>query len=116
MGPQPPTQPLQPDQSIFISKVLWALFPTRPGIASSTIIINGFKNSGYINIAHSDSWKQSFGNVIYDCPQQTIFVVDLNGYLRNITGDFKIKSTNNKTLRLSTTQSPTINIGGSLNS
>ena len=81
---------------------------------ASTFIINGFKDSGYINIAHSDSWKQSFGNVIYDCPQQTIFVVDLNGYLRNINGDFRIKSTNNKTLRLSTTQSPVINIGGSL--
>ena len=81
---------------------------------SSTFTINGFRDSGYINIAHSDSWKQSFGNVIYYCPQQTIFVVDLNGYLRNIKGDFTIKSTNNKTLRLSTTQSPIINIGGSL--
>ncbi|HMG88853.1 MAG TPA: hypothetical protein VK589_02300, partial [Chryseolinea sp.] len=81
---------------------------------ASTFIINGFKDSGYINIAHSDSWKQTFGNVIYDCPQQSIFVVDLNGYLRNITGDFVIKNTNNKTLRLSTTQSPSINIGGSL--
>ncbi|HEX6890752.1 MAG TPA: hypothetical protein VF141_08665, partial [Chryseolinea sp.] len=81
---------------------------------SSTFIINGFKDSGYINIAHSDSWKQIFGNVVYDCPQQSIFVVDLNGYLRNIAGDFVIKSTNNKTLRLSTTQNPSINIGGSL--
>ena len=52
--------------------------------------------------------------MIYDCPQQSIFVVDLNGYLRNIAGDFVIKSTNNKTLRLSTTQNPSINIGGSL--
>jgi hypothetical protein len=82
--------------------------------SASTFIINGFRDSGYINIAHSDSWKQTFGNVIYDCPQQSIFVVDLNGYLRNITGDFIIKSTNNKTLRLSTTQNPLINIGGSL--
>ena len=82
--------------------------------SASTFIINGFRDSGYINIAHSDSWKQTFGNVIYDCPQQSIFVVDLNGYLRNITGDFIIKSTNYKTLRLSTTQNPLINIGGSL--
>ena len=81
---------------------------------ASTFIINGFKASGYINIAHSDSWKQTFGNVIYDCPEQSIFVVDLNGYLRNITGDFTIRSTNNKTLRLSTTQNPIINVGGSL--
>src|SRR5688572_8513180 len=81
---------------------------------ASTFIINGFKDSGYINNAHSDSWKQTFGNVIYDCPQQSIFVVDLNGYLRNITGNFTIRSTNNKTLRLSTTQNPIINVGGSL--
>lgn len=81
---------------------------------SSTFIINGFKDSGYINIAHSDSWKQIFGNVTYDCPQQTIFVVDLNGYLRNIAGDLTIKNTNNKTVRLSTTQNPTINVGGSM--
>ena len=58
--------------------------------------------------------NRSFGNVIYDCPQQSIFVVDLNGYLRNIAGDFTIKNTNNKTLRLSTTQNPVINIGGNL--
>jgi len=79
---------------------------------NSTFIINGFKNSGYINIAHSDSWKQRFGNVVYDCPQQTIFVVDLNGYLRNIGGDFMVRNTNSKTLRLSTTQNPSINIDG----
>ena len=79
---------------------------------NSTFIINGFKNSGYINIAHSDSWKQRFGNVVYDCPQQTIFVVDLNGYLRNIGGDFIVRNTNNRTLRLSTTQNPAINIDG----
>jgi hypothetical protein len=84
------------------------------GINRLRFIINGFKDSGYINIAHSDSWKQNFGNVIYDCPQQTIFVVDLNGYLRNIAGDLTVKHTNNKTLRLSTTQNPTISIGGSL--
>jgi len=82
--------------------------------ASSTFTIAGFTTSGYINIAHSDSWKQAFGNVVYDCPQQTIFVVDLNGYLRNIAGDFTIKNTNNQTLRLSTTQNPLIDIGGNL--
>lgn len=82
--------------------------------ANSTFLISGFKDSGYVNIAHSDSWKQNFGNVVYDCPGQTIFVVDLNGYLRNIAGDFTIKNTNNKTLRFSTTQNPVIAIGGSL--
>lgn len=71
---------------------------------ASTFQISGFTTSGYINIAHSDGWKQAFGNVVYDCPLQIIFVVDLNGYLRNIAGDFIIRNTNGKTLRLSTSQ------------
>ena len=81
---------------------------------NATFQISGFTSSGYINIAHSDSWKQRFGNVIYDCPMQSVFVVDLNGYLRNIAGNFIIRNTNNKTLRLSTTQNPIINVGGDM--
>lgn len=82
--------------------------------AASTLYISGFTTSGYINIAHSDSWKQTFGNVVYDCPLQSIFVVDLNGYLRNIAGNFIIRDTNNKTLRLSTTQGTTLSVGGNM--
>ncbi len=77
----------------------------------ATFIINGFKASGYINIAHSDSWKQTFGNVVYDCPEQSSFV-DLNGYLRDIQGDFTVRATRNQALRLSTTQNPSVFIGG----
>ena len=82
--------------------------------ANSIFEIAGFKTQGYINIAHSDSWKQNFGHVIYNCTQQTTAFVDLNGYLRNIGGNFIIQSTNNQALRLSTTQNPVINIGGDL--
>ncbi len=78
---------------------------------NSTLIVNGFSGSGYIAIAYSDSWKQEFGNVIWDCPSQISFV-DLNGYLRNIRGDLVVRNTNNQTLRLSTTQKPVIHIGG----
>ena len=74
--------------------------------SNSTFEIAGFRTQGYINIAHSDSWKQNFGHVIYNCTQQTTAFVDLNGYLRNIAGDFVIQSTNNQALRLSTTQNP----------
>src|SRR5688572_22905117 len=81
---------------------------------NSTIEIGGFKTQGYINIAHSDSWKQNFGHVVYNCPQQTTAFVDLNGYLRNIACNLTIQSTNNQALRLSTTQNPVINIGGDL--
>ena len=80
----------------------------------STLQISGFIDDGYINLAHATSWRQSFGNVEYDCPQQTVFVVDLNGNLRDIRGNFVIKNTNNKALRLCTTQQVTINVGGTL--
>lgn len=79
---------------------------------NATFEIAGFRSQGYINIAHSDSWKQSFGHVVYNCAQQTTAFVDLNGYLRNIAGDFIVQSTNNHALRLSTTQNPVISIGG----
>ncbi|MEO5977146.1 MAG: T9SS type A sorting domain-containing protein [Chryseolinea sp.] len=88
--------------------------PLASWAAQSIFQISGFTNSGYINIAHSSTWKQRFGHVIYDCPQQTVFVVDLNGYLNDIAGNLTIRNTNGKTLRLSTTQRATINIGGDL--
>ena len=59
--------------------------------SNSTFEIAGFKTQGYINIAHSDSWKQNFGHVIYNCTQQTTAFVDLNGYLRNIAGILSYK-------------------------
>lgn len=80
----------------------------------STLQVSGFVDDGYINLAHSASWRQTFGNVEYDCPGQTVFLVDLNGNLRDIRGNLIIRSTNNKALRLSTTQQVTINIGGNL--
>ena len=79
---------------------------------NSTFEIAGFKSQGYINIAHSDSWKQNFGHVLYNCREQTTAFVDLNGYLRNIAGNFTVQSTNNQALRLSTTQNAVISIGG----
>ena len=56
--------------------------------SNSTFEIAGFRTQGYINIAHSDSWKQNFGHVTYNCTQQTTAFVDLNGYLRNIAWKF----------------------------
>lgn len=81
---------------------------------NSIFEISGFRTQGYINIAHSDSWKQNFGHVIYNCSQQTTAFVDLNGYLRNIAGNFTILNTNNQVLRLSTTQNPVITVAGDL--
>lgn len=80
----------------------------------STFQISGFIDDGYINLAHSAGWRQSFGHVEYDCPSQTVFIVDLNGHLRDIRGNLTIRSTNLKALRLSTTQRTVINVGGDL--
>jgi len=76
----------------------------------SVLHITGFSSSGYVALAYSDGWKQSFGHVIYDCAQQTSFV-DFNGHLSDIRGDLIIRNTNNQSLRLSTTQRPVIRIG-----
>src|SRR5688572_21808361 len=66
--------------------------------SNSTFEIAGFRTQGYINIAHSNSWRQIFGNVVYNCTQQTTAFVDLNGYLRDIAGNLHILSTNNQAL------------------
>jgi hypothetical protein len=88
-----------------------AAIPFASWNENSTFLIAGFVGSGYIAIAYSNRWKQRFGNVIYDCPLQTAFV-DLNGYLRDIAGDFNVRNTNGQALRLSTTQKSEIHIGG----
>lgn len=80
---------------------------------NSTFLITGFKSSGYINLSFSEGWRQSFGNVVYDCPMQSTFV-DLNGHLRSIRGDFTIRNTNSNALRLCTTQKPRISVAGDL--
>ena len=81
---------------------------------NSTFEIAGFKESGYINAMHGDSWMQEFGNVVYDCPGQTVFLVEFNGYLRNIQGNFIIRNSNNQSIALIRNQSPVISIGGNL--
>lgn len=90
-----------------------ASIPLASWNVNSTFLIGGFVGSGYVAIAYSNPWKQRFGNVIYDCPLQTAFV-DLNGYLRDIAGDFTVRNTNGQALRLSTTQKSEIHITGDL--
>ncbi len=81
---------------------------------TSTFEIAGFKASGYINLANGDSWSQVFGNVVYDCPEQTVFAVELNGHLRNIQGDLIFRNTNNQIVELVRNQNITVSIGGNL--
>ena len=76
----------------------------------STLIVEGFGSSGYVALAYSDGWRQSFGNVTFDCPSQSTFV-DLNGHLRDIRGNFIVRNTNSNALRLSATQRSFISIG-----
>lgn len=90
-----------------------SFIPMASWDAGSSLIIEGFRSSGYVALAYSAGWRQEFGNVVYDCPLQSAFV-DLNGHLRSIRGDFLVRNTNSNALRLSTTQRPLISIGGDL--
>lgn len=87
-----------------------AVIPIATWDRGSTLLITGFRSQGYINLTFAPGWRQSFGNVVYDCPNQTVFV-DLNGHLRAIQGSLIVRNTNSQSLRLSTTQRPSISIG-----
>jgi hypothetical protein len=87
-----------------------ANIPLAQWYPMSTLLVTGFKSAGYISLAYANSWSQSFGSVIYECPSQTAFV-DFNGHLRNIQHDLIIRSSNNQAVRFATTQRPVINIG-----
>lgn len=47
----------------------------------------------------SPDWRQTFGNMVYDCPAQGTFV-EFNGLLGRIAGDFTILNTNSNILKL----------------
>lgn len=91
-------------------------FTTAQGIiplanwdADSQVIIAGYTSFGTATAA--GNWSQSFGNVTWNCTNQT-GSPNLIGLLNSIQGNFEILSTGTGILQLSTTQSPTINIGG----
>jgi len=79
---------------------------------TSTLEITGYISSHSFTGA---PWTQSFGNVVYDCPNQaaTGFVEAL-GNLNNIKGNLNVRNTNGGLFRLTLDRTTlnTINIGG----
>ncbi len=86
--------------------------PVATWSTNSNLEITGYTSSKTLN---NILWSQSFGNVIYNCPDQEIFV-ELAGRLKNIKGNFLIENTNGHALRFSLdeTTSTNITIGGNL--
>ncbi len=86
--------------------------PIATWSANSNLEITGYRTSKTLNNA---LWSQSFGNVIYNCPNQTSSI-EMAGRLKNIKGNFLIQNTNTSFVRLSldASNSTTILVGGNL--
>lgn len=79
---------------------------------NSTVLITGYITSRSLN---TTGWQQFFGNVTYNCPQQSeSSYVEMLGNLRHIAGNFRVQNTNGGVLRLTRSQGQlrTIDIGG----
>ncbi|MBX2966867.1 MAG: T9SS type A sorting domain-containing protein [Cyclobacteriaceae bacterium] len=76
----------------------------------SQVIIEGY--TSFSAGSEAGNWDQDFGNFTWNCLNQTS-TVQLNGFLTSIAGNFEV-NTGTGILQLSTTQSPTIEIGGDL--
>ncbi len=79
---------------------------------NSNLEITGYRSTKTLS---NVLWSQSFGNVIYNCPNQ-VSPIELAGRLKEIKGNFLIKNTNASYLRFSldASNSTTITIGSDL--
>lgn len=75
---------------------------------SSTLLINNLRGN---NSVTDDSWRQTFGNIIYDCPSQGAFM-DFNARLSMVKGNLIIRSTNRNILRLARGHDYNLQVGG----
>lgn len=76
----------------------------------ATLEIAGIETS---TTMQSTNWSQTFGNVVYDCPNQGAFV-SFKGLLRHISGDFIIRDTNGSTLQLSKGEGLVLQVDGTI--
>src|SRR6187549_1881557 len=86
--------------------------PVATWSANSNLEITGYRSTKTLNHV---LWSQSFGNVIYNCPNQlSSATIEFAGRLKNIKGNFLIQSSGSSYIRLSldATTLTTINIGG----
>lgn len=61
----------------------------------------------------SPNWGQTFGNLVYECTAQGNFV-EFKGLLKNIAGNFQVRSTRGSILRLANTQNLNLVVGGNV--
>ena len=77
---------------------------------NSTFEILGFQ--GNVSL-HSPDWSQPFGNIMYNCPGQGLFV-EFNSLLREVAGDLIILNTNGNGLRLARYQESVLTVAGDI--
>jgi hypothetical protein len=89
------------------------IIPLATWDAGSTLSITGYTT--FTTATAAGNWSQSFGIVSWNCPGQT-GIVNLQGLLTDINGNFDILNTGAGTgvLRLATTQTVTVDIDGNL--
>src|SRR5690606_38194440 len=87
-----------------------SVIPIATWAVSSTLEITGLV-SGPFSWATSNL-DQTFGNVVYNCPQQSVQFVDFSGRLRHVQGDLTVLSTNGNYLRFSASQNLDLTVGG----
>lgn len=86
-----------------------SVIPTATWATTSTCEIVGYTTG----TTAPTGLGQSFGNFTWNCPSQT-GNINLLGTLTTVNGDLSIVNMNTATLRLASSQSPTLAIGGNL--
>lgn len=82
--------------------------PLAAWAPTSNLAIRGY--TVFANATAVGNWSQNFGNVIWDCAAQTS-VLNLNGRLTSVQGDFIIQNSNTGIVQFSTNQNPVISVG-----
>lgn len=85
--------------------------PMATWYSNSTFEVTGLTGSSSLNVMNALSWEQTFGNFVYNCPDQGGFI-DFNGYIKSIAGDLNILNTANNNLQLSGDRNLNLHIGG----
>jgi Ig-like domain CHU_C associated len=101
----------------FFDGAVYRLWSTNEGSiplaqwdANSTIEIRGIEGN---TTMRSANWGQTFGNLLYDCPDQGAFV-EFKGLLRHLGGDLVIANTNRAVLRLAQSQDLNLQVDGNI--
>jgi hypothetical protein len=84
---------------------------------NSTVQVQGYTLSANLAATAGGNWSQNFGNFVFNCSLTSGRSFDFSGLLTSVQNDLTISSTGASTsasVRLSSTQSPTVAIGRDL--